>query len=1781
MFSIAGYRILGQIAEGSKSLVYRGRNVQSGQTAIIKAMKTEYPPLQEVVRWKREYEIASSLDCDGIVRPLALETRGNGVVLVLEDFGGESLSELMQQKRLNLHQFLDIAISLTETLRFLHQQQIVHKDIKPHNIIVALEKGIVKLTDFSIASLLISEKTEMINPTLLEGTPAYMSPEQTGRMNRVTDYRTDFYSLGVTFYEMLTGQLPHVAQDPVELIHCQIAKRPQEPYEWNIGIPKAISDIIMRCLAKNAEDRYQSAYGLKADLEICRQRLQKYGVIGEFSIGEQDQSEIFRIPEKLYGRGQDIAAMRTSFDRAAQGTSELLLVSGFSGIGKSFFVHEIHASVVAENGFFISGKFDQFKRHIPYHALILAMKNLMNQLLTQSEEEITQWRDKILLALGNNGQVMTDVVPELELIISKQPDVQKLPPEETQNRFQLTMQKLLSVFCKREHPVVLFLDDLQWADPASFTMIDYLLSDPATAYLLFIGAYRDNEVTSGHRLMRMLDGLRQKQRPYRQITLRPLSPEHMGDLLADTLGSTAEQAAPLTRLVLQKTNGNPFFARQFLQALYAQKMIAFDSALGRWTWDAPRIENADITDNVVEFMLQKIKGLRENTQQMLQVAACIGSSFDLHTLAQTVGLSSHQAADELWPALQEGFLEPIGTDYKFLYSFGRAEGEDLSVSFKFLHDRVQQAAYAMLTEERRQAVHLQIGRLLLARTGKVELEERLFDMVNHLNEGVELIQIGEETLELIALNLTAGQRAKASIAYDPALKYLSQGIDLLPADAWGQQYELTMQLYLECSEVEYLCGNLERAEQLFDLILANAKTRLEQVRVYNIKTLLLINLGEYEEAIKQGLQSIRMLGVKLSDEAGPISFLLEVIKAKWNLRKRSHEELLNLPLLKDPYWDEAMKQIFNIATAFYFVNPEHFAMLNLKVLNMTVRHGNSIASSIAYGGYGVLLGTMLGDVENGYRYGKLATELNDKYFAPLKHKSDFSFALFTMHWKEHLQACAEMFRQTHQRSLESGDLIQAFFSALQMINCMVMHGAQLDALDREVRTYLDFAKRSKIHDHVSNYLILKAFVQNLRGRTDSLLSLSDDDFQEEAYLERLKTEAGLHQLNWYYFVKAKLCVLYDRPSEAVRLSCEGEKIIAASMAQPHVPEHYFIYSLAMAADYGNVSPIERRAYWKQLKKNCRKLKKWARFAPHNTEHKYLLVKAEMARIANNDQRAMTLYDQAIESAERHEFQNNVALANECAAKFYLSRTKHKIAKMYMTEAVYGYLKWGAVAKVKQLDQAYPHLLATRFEHEASLEVAATSVGSFSTTGGNSVQKIDLITVMKAAGAISGEIVLDKLLENMMHIVVENAGAEKGILLIEAEGGLLIEAERTTGDNTVRVLQGTPYRDSPNLATSVVQYVRRMREAVVLHDAMEADMFAKDPYILQNKPKSILGMPILNQGKLVGVLYLENNLTTHAFTSSRLEVMGLLSSQIAVSIENAKLYNQQVELNRAYGKFVPHQFLRFLEKKSIIDVRLGDYVQTEMSVLFSDIRSFTTLSEQMSPEENFKFLNEFLSQMEPAITENHGFIDKFIGDSIMSLFDQGADDAVRAALSMLKRLSLFNAARRRAGQQEIGLGIGINSGLLMLGTLGGDNRMDSTVISDAVNLASRVEGLTKRYRVQLLISEQTLSRLQDPDRYQIRIIDRVKVKGKTEAVSVYEVFDADPQVVRDGKQSTKPIFEQGVRLYQEQEFVGAKALFDECLRHNPHDQSAQVYVERCVHCLEFGYDEYWSNEGAKT
>ena len=607
--TLPGYKITTSISDGFNTSVYRGIRQSDEEPVIIKILKAEFPTLEQITRLKHEYKITQHLHVDSIVKYYSLETYQNRLALISEDFGGNSLSKTISTQ-LNLTAFLKIGIQLASALNSLHQNCIIHKDIKPSNIIINLETGTVKLTDFSIASRLSKETPQINSTNLVEGTVAYMSPEQTGRMNRTLDYRSDFYSLGVTFYEMLTGELPFHSNDILELVHCHIAKHPTAPCECRRNlensdrVPQVVADIVMKLLAKNAEDRYQTAEGIKADLEKCLNSWQTTGEIADFVPGQFDRSPQLSIPQKLYGREAEVDRLLAAFERvsglaeaqplensenlATRSQSEIVLVSGYSGIGKTAIVNEVHKPIVRQHGYFINGKFDQFKRNIPYAALIQAFGSLIGQLLTQSSEKLQAWREKLGAALGTNGAVIVDVIPEIELIIGKQPEVPQLGAAESQNRFNRVFQEFIGVFTRAEHPLVIFLDDLQWADSASLNLMQLLVGNSESQYLLLIGAYRDNEVNPTHPLVQAIEQIAKTGTPVNNIVLQPLDFGNVSELIADTLTAN-DKVKLLAELIFHKTGGNPFFITQLLQALYQENLLYFEFSSGSWQWDLAQI----------------------------------------------------------------------------------------------------------------------------------------------------------------------------------------------------------------------------------------------------------------------------------------------------------------------------------------------------------------------------------------------------------------------------------------------------------------------------------------------------------------------------------------------------------------------------------------------------------------------------------------------------------------------------------------------------------------------------------------------------------------------------------------------------------------------------------------------------------------------------------------------------------------------------------------------------------------------------------------------------------------------------------------------------------------------------------------------------------------------------------------------------------------------------------------------------------------------------------------
>ncbi|OYD96953.1 serine/threonine protein kinase [Nostoc sp. 'Peltigera membranacea cyanobiont' 210A] len=1525
MIALPGIAIQDKIYESSNSLVYRGIR-DDGVGIVVKMLKLDYPSPQELTRYKQEYKITRSFNLEGVIKAYSQQDYQRTLVILLEDFGGESLEQWMHKRPdifcpMPLSTFLGLAIAICNILGRIHTASVIHKDINPGNIVLNLDTGVVKIIDFGIATQFNHTNPTFKNPHVLEGTLAYLSPEQTGRMNRLLDYRTDFYSLGVTFYELLTGYLPFPTTDILELVHCHIAKQPVPPDEINTTIPKPVSDIILKLMAKNAEDRYQSAWGIKADLEICAEQLEEIGQISSIQLALQDVSEQFKIPQKLYGRDKEVAMLLAAFVRVAcpesncvaalpnnsETTSqseqrgkpkfqvEMMLVSGYAGIGKSALVQEIYKPVTQKRGYFISGKFDQFQRNIPYSAIADALQKLVQQLLSEPDDQVQQWRSLLLTALGNNAQIIIDVIPEVELIIGKQSPVPEVGATEAQNRFHRIFRQFVRVFCSESHPLAIFLDDLQWIDSATLKLIELMLLDEQAQSLFLIGAYRDNEVNPTHPLALMLERLRKQGAVLQEITLTPLTLGPLSQLIAETLHRNADIVRPLAELVLRKTEGNPFFVNEFLRMLYSENLLTFDAEHLCWQWNITDIQAQNITDNVVELMLHKLNKLPENTQQILRLAACVGAEFNLDTLSIVCEKPPETIFQDLLTAIQVGLIQPLS----------ELDENLLIPEYKFLHDRVQQASYKLIDESQKQIVHLQIGRNLLGKILPERLLDRLFEIVDHLNHGIELVADQPERNEIAKLNLIAGQKAKAAIAYSMAQKYLATARVWLAASSWQTNYDLTLDLYLETTEVAYLCGDFEQVESWAAIVLQAAKTVLDIVKVYEVKIQTDIAQNQPLEAINTGLQVLQQLGISFPETPTQSDIQLELDTITSLIGEKPIEDLLHLPEMTEPDKLAAMRILSSITIAAYVAAPDLMPLLVSKQVNLSIQSGNAVVSPFAYAFYGLILCGTSGNIEIGYEFGQLALNLlSHLNIHSLRARTLLIVNNFIIHWKEPIRNTIQPLLEAYQRGLEVGDLEFAAYCAHCYCFQSYAVGKELVEVEREMTKYSEAIRQIKQKTALTWNKIYQQTIANLMGFSVSLTRLVGEFYNEENGLPQHEvTNDGTATFD-VYFNKLFLCYLFSEYAQAVKNSTIAERYLIRITGTPVAPFYYLYDALTRLATYPESSAQAQGEILKKIAVSQEKIKQWAHYAPMNHLHKYYLVQAETARVLGQLLEAEEFYEQAILGAKDNEYLQEEALAYELAAKHYLARGREKIAQTYMKEAHYCYERWGAYAKVKDLETHYPQLFP-QSSGMAYVPIHKTSV----TTSNQSPIAFDLAAVMKASLAISSEIELDKLLSSLMKILIENAGAQRGFLILENSGEWVIEAsgELNEGENVyaIQVLQSIPTAN--HLPESIVNYVIRTHKSVILNDATREGNFINEPYIQHNQTQSILCLPLLNQGKLVGVLYLENKLAARAFTperfsvrasvpealgdATRSQVLNLLSTQAAIAIENAKLYSK--------------------------------------------------------------------------------------------------------------------------------------------------------------------------------------------------------------------------------------------------------------------------------------------------
>jgi PAS domain S-box-containing protein len=1449
---------LSLLREGSSTL-HRGHG--DGLSPILLVTPPGEPQSPgSVQRLEHEYTLRADLDADWAAVPVDLLRRGSRLMLVLADPGGELLEGLLGQP-MAVADFLHIAVPLAMAVGRLHARGLIHKDLKPANILVDTASGGVWLTGFGIASRLPREHQAPAPPEIIAGTLAYMAPEQTGRMNRSIDARSDLYALGVIFYEMLTGMLPFNAADPMEWVHCHIARQPVPPAAHRAGIPGLLSAIVMKLLAKTADERYQTAAGLAADLRHGLAEWLATGAIAPFPLGQWDVPDRLLIPEKLYGRERETETLLASFDRVvASGTSELVLVSGYSGIGKSSVVNELHKALVPPRGLFASGKFDQYKRDIPYATLAQAFRSLVRQILGQKEAELGQWRDALSEALGANGQLMVNLVPELDLVIGTQPPVADLPPQDAQKRFQMVFRRFLGVFARKEHPLALFFDDLQWLDTATLDLLAQLVTNSEVRHLMLVGAYRDNEVGRAHPLMRALQAIRSAGARIQELALAPLRLDDVTRLVADALHCQPERVRPLARLVHEKTGGNPFFAIQFLTALVDEELLTLDRDAPAWRWDIDRIRARSYTDNVVELMAGKLMRLPPTTQNGLKLLACLGNTAETATLAMIQGDADGSIDAQLWDAVRAGLVL-------------RRDG-----SYLFLHDRIQEAAYSLIPVDQRAVTHLRIGRCLLAALSDREITEQIFDVVNQFNNAVALISDRDEAEQVADLNRRAGIKAKASTAYAAACRYFGTGMALVGPSGWKACYGLTFRLALEHAECMLLSGGFDDARKLIAELLRRADLRIDKAAVYRLKIDLHVMKSEHPQAVDSALECLSLFGMEMSAHPSRADVNAEYEKIWQQLGDRQIESLIDLPKATAAEAQAAMRVLAACTSPAFFTDPNLFNLQVCQMVNLSLEHGIMDASTHGFAWFGWLQCYAFHRYDDGCRFARLALDLVEK--------RGFNFDVVKVQyamgeivsWTQPLATAIEYFRTAFRTGVETGNLIFAANSAAQVIMRRILIGSTLDDVWHESERFMDFVAKIGFHDGEDMIVSQQRFVAAMRGKTANLSTFSDAVFDERAFEDALTADRMTTMVVWYWILKIGARFLSGDYAQARDAIDKAQPLLWASSGEIQLLDFHLYAALTLAALATTEPPARRGAWMARITEHRDQLRVWAQSIPETFTSAVSLVDAEIARLEDRPlDDAMPLYEQAIQAARKHGFVQNQALAYEVAARFYAARGYEAFAGAYLLNARNCYLSWGALGKVRQLDEHYPELRPE--------EPTPAPTGTIEAR----LAHLDLATVIKASQAVSGEIVLDRLMETLMTIALEHAGAERGLLLLLRDDMPQIEAEaRTTGTSIEVTLQPVPLTSSA-LPETVLHTVIRTHHSVILDDASAPNSFTADAYVQQTHARSVLCLPLVKQAKLIGALYLENKLASNVFTPARISVLELLASQAAISLENAGLY----------------------------------------------------------------------------------------------------------------------------------------------------------------------------------------------------------------------------------------------------------------------------------------------------
>ena len=1720
----------GETIRAGRTFTVRRARLRDGALNVICKSPTRADP-DALARLENEFQITRGLDHPGHAVAFARVEGGESPTLLFNDEGLESLDRCLDGP-VEPSQVRAMALTLAETLGDLHEHGIVHRDVKPSNIIVSSDLKTARLIDYCMAIRSEDLAAEEPGDFLAQGTAAYMAPEQGGRSNLRVDHRADLYALGVVLYELLTGERPFGGDDAAEVLHAHMTLVPPPPSAVRSDVPEDLSNAVMTLLAKTPGDRFASAAGLIAALT------------------GRAATQRFTMPDRLFGRDQVIEELAAQIKHGAVGPNRLYRIAGPSGVGKSVLIDAIAAPAIENGACFIHGKFDQLDRARPYGPFVEAANLLLRRILSSPDAEVDDWRARLLDAISPNGQVLLDLLPEYQALIGSQPAIAKLGLNEARIRVSLVFRRFFRAIARNDVPLIVFIDDLQWSDAASRDLIRLLLGDEDIRNLTLITAYRDNEVGPAHPVTELFEDLAQSGLGGEPVTIGPLQRGDIADLAAAALDRPRDQVTDLADLVWSKTGGNPFFVRQFLFALYRKGLL--QSGLDGWTWETDRIRAEEITDNVADLVIDRIRELPDATQTAVCVAACIGASFDLATLALVTESPAGQTRTTLDPALAAEILLT-------------AESVDgTGPSFRFQHDRVQEAAVTMIEGTRRAQIHARIGQLMLASTKSTTTDRQMVTIVDHLIAGREHITPAEAA-RLQDLVLMAARRTKQANAWDAALAYLDVATELQGPNAWQTQPDRAFGVALERAEAAYLRGTSDRAEDIARELLARDLDRLDRVKVLELVILIHTGRLEYHRALQVGQEALALLGERLPISPGAPRLLGELAHLKLVLRGRSDESLLTLPRMTDPEKLAIVRVLGLLAPPAYFTELYLLPLIGLRIVKLSVRHGNAPHSAYGYVIYGMLHCAVLGAPDKGRAFGELARALVARHGAhDIEGRVLMVYAGFIQHWTARMADTLPVFLDGAERAIAVGDLEYHGYTRYGHGSYALMAGQPLGRVADYLTDHLT-AVRTNTHEKTQRIMQMAA------GSIARMRALPEPEtFADQENFDLWTAQSDATSLAYFHKYRLLEGLMAGNYAQVLEQAGAMEKNLNGILSMGYQPFYQFYEALALLELARSRSwPARTRMIWR-ARRLTRRLAGWARSSPETLDHRVALLRAEADALSGNVKRAIAGFASAIAKARTARALHDVGLFNERVARFYLNAGAEQPASTYLAEARNAYRIWGGIGWVNGIERRHKDLLRPEEDAPVPFDESTTSSGRI----------IDSATLISVASALTSKTSLTEVIEEVMQAMALNAGADRGVLLLMTDGALKVVAT-SEAEAEITLDDGTLLQEHPDLPAGLIQYVARSARRVVLDEARLDPEFGDDPRFRNGTARAVLCVPLMAKGEVTGIVYLENTRMAGAFTRERCETIAVLGAQAAVSVENARLVDElrgalerQVDLTSAHARFVPHSFLEMMNRPSITDVKLGDHVEAEASILFSDIRGFTRLVESMEPAEAIDFINAYLSRMEPAVQAGGGFVDSYIGDAVMAVFDRGPEAAILAGIEMIRALRTWARTREGADGAPIRIGVGIATGQMMFGTIGAANRLKCGVIGDPVNLASRIEGLTKTYNLGLLITQGTYRALPDPDRFQIREVDLVTVVGRTAPVRLMEVFDADASNLRAQKAATADDVARALRLYRSGSVAQAGDILHQCRAFAPDDPLIPMLLQRCQQASALAADAGW-------